>query len=177
MTHDKHRKQAIRDEAERRNLPYQTVLQERWRPGDEAGLRRKLADAIRPVVATWERSQTKPDDESIGALLDRLIDIALEKPWTPHAEFRIELPPGDEVGPAKTEWCMRAISRFVSECGTPFDESHARTTALTLAVAPIVVRRCPGHEVASDRQEVGKRADSWLSGDDYENEWMPDMGD
>jgi hypothetical protein len=171
VTHDKHLKKRIREEAARMECSYQQALESRWWPGEERKLRSRLSVAIRMTIKTWP-SPFVPDDQAIDDLIGCLLDVAFEG----ESRRYIKPLPDQSVGQWKTLLCMRTVSHLACTHFNLADDQEARAKDLTLAVAPIVVRRGPDHAFARDEAQLTDAVAHWLS-DDFEFEQMTDSDD
>ncbi len=165
MTHKKNRKSAIHAESKKRGLPYQAVLEERWRPEDADDLRVRLHAVITDVCRGRLPSSGEADDGRADALVADLLRVAIEPTFRCFGPSREEVV-GAEIGPEKSETCMRLVSHFVLNREVQLLEWEELTNDLTLALAPIVCRRCPGHKTAADPSATKKRTSFWLHADD-----------
>ena len=173
MTHDKNRKRAIRTESKKRGLAYQTVLEERWRPEDADDLRVRLHAVITDVCHGRLPNSGEADNGRADELVADLLRVAIEPTFRYFGPAR-EKVVGAEIGPEKAETCMRLVSHFVMNREVQPKDWEALTNDLTLALAPIVCRRCPGHKTASDPSATKQRTSLWLHADDGDFEKLSD---
>lgn len=173
MTHKKNRKIAIHAESKKRGLPYQTVLEERWRPEDADDLRVRLHAVITDVCRGRLPCSGKADDGRADALVADLLRVAIEPTFRYFGPAREEVV-GAEIGPEKAETCMRLVSHFVMNREVQPMEWEALTNDLTLAVARVVCRRCPGHKTAVDRTAVERATALWMHDDGGDFEKLTD---
>jgi hypothetical protein len=173
VTHDKKRKLAVRKEAKARGLPYQTVLEERWRPDDADHLRVRLLAVIADICRGRLPRSNSADDSRVEGFVADLVRVAIEPTFRYFGPAR-ERVIGDEIGPERVEACMRLVSDFVLNRDVQPLEWEQLTNDLTFAVAAIVCRRCPGHRTATKFAEIKKRTSSWLHDDGGDFEKLTD---
>lgn len=179
MTHDKHRKRAIREEAKRRGLSYQQVEAEHRRnERDEPRLRQQLTEAATPIVAGWGLADLESPDVLVADLVHRLVTISLPRPRPAKRPRRAKQRPylPEREGSEALQHCVQAIAAYVAPHFTLFDEQIERVEELSVALAPLVAREADALAQARDPDRMRHIVEGVLA-DEPDDNYLPDSDD
>ncbi len=166
MTYDRHRKESVREEAERRGAPYQTVLLEHRRRREEPGVRRRLTEVLTKAASGWRDGYGTLPRDFLATLVEGLVAVAIPRPFVeaeqPAPKYRVERPPGECDRDRATEACLRCIAQAFSTSNVAFDNQDGHIRELAHAVIPIVVEHLGSS--ATQARRIDRLADAL---DDY----------
>ena len=179
MTHDKHRKRAIREEAKRRGLSYQQVeAEQRRNKRDEPRLRQQLTKVATPIVAGWGLADLESPEDLVAEIVHGLIAVAsprLPRPRRPRrAKWVPHLAPLERA--EATQHCVRAIAAVVAPHFSLLDEHLNRVEELSVALAPLVAREADALAQARDPERMRHIVEGVLA-DEPDDDYLPDSGD
>ncbi len=179
MTHDKHRKRAISEEAKRRRLPYQQVeAEQRRNKRDEPRLRQQLTEAATPIVAGWGLADLEDPEVLVADVVRSLVRIAMPRlrpaKRPRRAKWRPSLPVRE--GSEALQHCVQAIAAYVAPHFTLFDEQIERVEELSVALAPLVAREADALAQARDPDRMRRIVEGVLA-DEPDDNYLPDSGD
>lgn len=166
VTYDRHRKESVREEAERRGLPYQTVHLEHRRRREEPGVRRRLTEVATKAVSGWQDGNGTLPHDFVATLVAGLVALAIPRPFVeaeqPAPKYRVARPPGECDRDRATKACLRCIAEVFGTSNVVFDDQGGHIKDLAHAVIPIVVEHLGSS--ATQARRIDRLADAL---DDY----------